>query len=205
MTIKAVLTGDLMHSQDVADTQAYLEALKRVLDAVTQRYASSTETYRGDGFQVVLDQPSQAFDCALAIRAGLIALSPAGERWDARIAVGIGASGEGKQYGEAFVLSGQGLDGMKKLTLGVFSDDPTLLRCTGLVTEFVAAILDKWTVVESQAYQAHLVGVGDQQSIADALGKSRVAVTKALQRGQARLLDRYLSCARQWVSEVADA
>jgi len=202
MTHKAVLTGDLMHSQTVSDTQAYLDGLQRVLTALGARYGLNTDTYRGDGFQVVPENAIHGFECALAIRAGLIAASPDGERWDARIAIGVGPSASGKHYGEAFVLSGQGLDGMKKLTLAVFSHDASLLRAAGLVTEFVAATLDKWTVVEAQAYYAHLLGTGDQQTIAENLGKSRVAINKALQRGQAKLLDRYLTCTRDWINEL---
>ncbi len=205
MTIKAVLTGDLMHSQTVSDTEAYLDGLKNVLNALSQRYGLSSDTYRGDGFQVVPKKAAHGFECALAIRAGLIAASPEGERWDARIAIGIGPTPSGRNYGEAFVLSGQGLDGMKKLSLAVFSNDASLMRCAELVTEFVAATLDKWTVVEAQAYYAHLLGTGDQQAIAQNLGKSRVAINKALQRGQARLLDRYLASARQWLKELEHA
>ncbi|UZM12135.1 hypothetical protein LZV00_15405 [Pseudomonas kielensis] len=121
MTIKAVLTGDLIHSQHSHDTLAYIEGLSRVLATLSERYGASAETFRGDGFQLVLGQPALAFDCALALRAGLIAASPKGERWDARVAVGIGAAPVDKGYGEVFVLSGQGLDSMKKSTLGVFA------------------------------------------------------------------------------------
>lgn len=205
MTTKAVLTGDLMHSQTVSDTHAYLNGLKSVLATLKKPYGLTIDTFRGDGFQVDLKHTAKAFECALAIRAGLISASPAGERWDARIAIGIGGAASGGSYGEAFVLSGQGLDGMKKLTLGLFSHDELLQRGAGLVTEFVAAVVDKWTVVEAQAYYAHLLDGGDQQSIAEQLGKSRVAVNKALQRGQARLLDRYLACTGQWLLEVVDA
>ncbi|MFJ3483317.1 hypothetical protein ACIPL1_08005 [Pseudomonas sp. NPDC090202] len=205
MSLNAVLTGDLMQSQTVADTQAYLDGLKRVLAALEEHYGLSIETYRGDGFQVVTKRAEQAFECALAIRAALIAASPEGERWDARIAIGIGHASEGRGYGEAYVLSGQGLDGMKKLSLGLFSHDASLLRSAELLTEFVAAIVDKWTVVEAQTYDAHLRGIGDQQQIAEHLGKSRVSVNRALQRGQARLLDRYLAHTRQWLQENGDA
>jgi class 3 adenylate cyclase len=203
MTMKAVLTGDLIHSQTADDTQAYLEGLQKILATLAQHYALEADTYRGDGFQISLHDTRHAFECALALRAGLIAASPKGERWDARIALGIGPDTSGRDYGEAYVLSGQGLDGMKKLTLGVFCNDVSFMSRAELVTEFAAAILDKWTVVEAQAYYAHVLGTGDQQSIASQLGKSRVAINKALQRGQARLLDRYLASSRQWLAEVA--
>jgi hypothetical protein len=202
MTIKAVLTGDLVHSQASEDTQSYLNGLKQVLATLQNHYGHSADTYRGDGFQVVLENTAHAFEFALAIRAGLIASSPAGERWDARIALGIAPAATGREYGEAFVLSGQGLDGMKKLSLALFSHDAQLLRYAELVTEFVAAIVDKWTVVEAQVYYAHVLGAGDQQTIATQLGKSRVAISRALQRGQARLLDRYLASSKQWLAEV---
>jgi hypothetical protein len=205
MTIKAVLTGDLIHSSSVGDTQAYIAGLKKVLAGLKKIYGFKAETYRGDGFQVVLKDASQALHCALAIRAGLIAASPGSERWDARVAVGIGAAESRGNYGEAFVLSGQGLDGMKKTTLAVFCSHPRFAELAELATEFVAAVVDKWTVVEAQTYCLHLLEDSDQESIAQALGKSRVTVNKTLNRAQARLLDRYLRSISEWIKEIPDA
>ncbi|CAM5492996.1 putative protein OS=Stutzerimonas stutzeri OX=316 GN=CXK95_17430 PE=4 SV=1 [Stutzerimonas stutzeri] len=59
--------------------------------------------------------------------------------------------------------------------------------------------------MEAQTYFLHLVQGRDQQSIAEQLGKSRVTVTKALQRADARLVDRYLTCTRSWVEELQHA
>jgi hypothetical protein len=203
MTIKAVLTGDLIHSQAADDTLAYIDGLKTVLSELDKHYGIKAETYRGDGFQLVPKHPELAFHCAVALRAGLIAASPQGERWDARVAIGIGLTTRvGQSYGEAFVLSGQGLDSMKKSTLTVFSSDPRLLERTELTTEFVGAIIDEWTVVEAQTYFLHLIKGLDQQGTARFLSKSRVTVNKALQRAHARLLDRYLQCTRDWLQEM---
>jgi hypothetical protein len=202
MTIKAVLTGDLIHSQHSHDTLAYIEGLAAVLATLSERYGASAETFRGDGFQLVLGQPALAFDCALALRAGLIAASPKGERWDARVAIGLGTAQADQGYGEVFVLSGQGLDSMKKSTLGVFSSEGQFLERTELVTEFVGAIIEQWTQVEAQTYGVHLTSQGDQSSTAHYLGKSRVTVNKALQRAQARLLDRFLERTHQWIEEL---
>lgn len=205
MTIKAVLTGDLIHSRSVGDTQAYLAGLKKVLAGLKHIYSFRAETYRGDGFQVVLKDAGQALHCALAIRAGLIAASPDQERWDARVAVGIGGAESRGNYGEAFILSGQGLDSMKKATLAVFCSDARFAERAELSTEFVAAIIDKWTLVEARTYCLHLMQGSDQESIAQALGKSRVTVNKTLSRAQARLLDRYLKSVSQWIKEIPDA
>lgn len=206
MNCIAVLTGDLVDSRSMRDTPAFLGQLKSVLGDMGQRYGAQVETFRGDGFQLVLNQPDLAFTCAVALRAALIAASPAGERWDARLALGIGqGEGNGSAYGEAFVLSGQGLDGMKKETLCLFSSDPQLLKYAALPTAFVEAIIENWTAVEAQTYFLHLTQGLDQRGIAERLGKSRVTVTKALQRASARLVDRYLSEARGWLEELRHA
>lgn len=205
MANRAVLTGDLIRSRESDDTRAYVNSLKLVLTALNKRYGIRAETFRGDGFQVVPKHPGQALHCALALRAGLIASSAPGERRDARVAVGVGETEGGSGFGEAFVLSGQGLDAMKKTTLAVFSNDVHLLERIGLATEFAAAIIDEWTVVEAQTFYVHLLQGVDQKTTAQILGKSRISVNKALQRAHARLLDRYLGCAQDWVEELVDA
>jgi hypothetical protein len=205
MATGAVLTGDLIRSRESDDTQAYVDSLKLVLKALNQHYGIKAETFRGDGFQVVPKRPAQALHCALALRAGLIASSAPGERRDARVAVGIGQAQGSSGFGEAFVLSGQGLDTMKKSTLAVFSSNVHLLERIGLATEFAAAIIDEWTVVEAQTFYVHLLQGVDQKTTAQTLGKSRISVNKALQRAHARLLDRYLGSAQDWVEELADA
>jgi hypothetical protein len=204
MTIKAVLTGDLIQSRESDDTRAYVNSLKLVLTALNKHYGIKAETFRGDGFQVVPKHPEQALHCALALRAGLIASSPPGERRDARVAVGIGQAKGKSGFGEAFVLSGQGLDTMKKSTLAVFSNDTHLLERLELATEFAATIVDDWTVVEAQTFYVHLLQGVDQKTTAQTLGKSRISVNRALQRAHARLLDRYLGCAQDWVGELAN-
>ncbi|NWL77446.1 hypothetical protein DM872_11345 [Pseudomonas taiwanensis] len=202
MTIKAVLTGDLIHSQSSYDTLAYIDSLQSVLKRLEASFAFKAETYRGDGFQLVPENTVEAVRCAVVLRAGLIASSPPEERWDARIAIGIGTVEAQRGFGEAFVLSGQGLDGMKKNSLAVFSSDSQLQERLGLVTEFVAAILDGWTTVEAQTYFLQAIEGRDQQGTALLLGKSRVTVNKALQRANARLVDRYLERSRDWIKEL---
>ncbi|EIK51732.1 hypothetical protein YO5_07463 [Stutzerimonas stutzeri TS44] len=203
MNLTAVLTGDLIHSRAMRDPSAYIARLKILLDTLGRHYGAQFETFRGDGFQMVMRHAQDAFDCAVALRAGLVAASAPGERWDARLAVGISQVGNaGQPYSEAFVLSGRGLDGMKRETLCIFSDEPQLQRCIALPTAFLAALIDRWTPVEAQTYFLHLTQGHDQQTIAEQLGKSRVTVTKALQRADARLVDRYLACTRAWVEEL---
>jgi hypothetical protein len=204
MAIKAVLTGDLIRSRKTVDAAAYVDSLRAVLRHLRPYFGIKPNTFRGDGFQVVPHSPGDAFRCALALRAGLIGCSPAGERWDARVAVGIGSAERRAGFGEAYVMSGQGLDTMKKSTLAVFSKDAKLLERVELATAFAATIIDKWTVVEAQTFYVHLLQGVDQKTTAAVLGKSRVSVNKALQRAQARLLERYLNCTQDWIEELTN-
>lgn len=203
MPLSAVITGDLIHSRTVRDTGAYLKRLRAILRELGQRHGAETDTFRGDGFQLLLADATPVFECAVALRAALIGASQPGERWDARLALGIGAANPtGPGFSDAAVLSGQGLDGMQRETLRVFSRDESLLRYADLPTAFLETLIDNWTPVEAQTYHLHLTQGLDQRGIATALGKSRVTITKALQRANARLVDRYLGCARQWLTEI---
>ncbi|MEK1942965.1 MAG: hypothetical protein AAAB16_21560 [Pseudomonas sp.] len=94
---------------------------------------------------------------------------------------------------------------MKRSTLGFFCSNAELLARIELATEFVAAIVDKWTVVEAQTYYVQLVKGLDQQSTAQALNKSGVTVNKALQRAQNRLIDRYLDDTENWIKDLINA
>ncbi len=204
MTMQSVLTGDLIHSQRTHDVQAYIKSLKTVLKQLSTHYRIQSQVYRGDGFQVVMDNPEEAFVCAVALRAALIASSPDHERWDARLSIGIGEHADKESYGEAFVLSGHGLDNMKKSTLAAFSSHASFQERVALLTEFTAAIIDNWTVVEAQTVYLYLTLDTDQQTIANQLGKSRVTINKALQRAQTRLLDSYLEHTRRCIRELAN-
>jgi hypothetical protein len=204
MAIKAVLTGDLINSQTAQDTMAYVNALESVLKQLKAPFNIKADTFRGDGFQVIPKHPAHALRCAIALRAGLIAASPAKERWDARVAIGIGEAETKQHYGEAFVLSGQGLDNMKRSSLAFFCSNEELRARIELPTEFVAAIIDKWTAVEAKTYYIQLLKGLDQQDTAKALKKSRVTVNKALQRAQSRLVDRYLETSETWITEWVD-
>ncbi|MEK6423016.1 MAG: hypothetical protein V4801_25795 [Burkholderia gladioli] len=193
MPIQTVLTGDLIRSRSVDQPGEFVEALKRVLHEVDVAYGARAETFRGDGFQVVPDRASLALRCAVALRAGLIAKSPPGQRWDARIAIGVGPVDEDAPgFGPAYVLSGQGLDGMKRSALQVFSADADFLERIDLATEFAAAIIEAWTAVEAETYFTHLIGGDSQKDVAEKLGKARVTVNQALKRAQAKLMDTYL-------------
>jgi hypothetical protein len=119
--IGAVLTGDLIASTDA--TPKAVDDAMAVLSSAADRVSEWTNTstlftrFRGDGWQMYLSDPSLTLRCCLfliaSLRASNIGLT-------SRISVGIGTTGTlgrgslSGASGEAFVISGHGLDNMAK-------------------------------------------------------------------------------------------
>lgn len=84
------------------------------------------ELYRGDSFQLLVEDPALAIYIAILLRAGLIYNTPdtSDGVWDARISVGIGSIDFISENivtsdGEAFLLSSTQLDNIGKRRLAV--------------------------------------------------------------------------------------
>ena len=124
-TIKAVLTGDLIQSRklDNEGMEKVLNALhdtfKEIQEKILQKEAYF-EIYRGDSFQVLINEPQLALKVTLILKSRLLSIfGPSKEKSNARIAIGIGTvrmqnSKIIESHGEAFELSGFELDKMIK-------------------------------------------------------------------------------------------
>lgn len=204
MTTIAVLTGDLIQSTLVHSPKRFVKRLHNLLQEVEQRefYGASTETFRGDGFQLVLQHPETAPACAIFLRAGLIASSPnKTERWDARIAIGLGAAAQPSEtFSDAHIRSGRGLDQMGRAHLELLGESELFRLGVDVATAFVDDTINAWTISEAEAYFEHLVTPDSHQAIAERLNKSRPTVSKALRRAKATLLDQYLQDTARLVS-----
>jgi hypothetical protein len=117
----AVLTGDLIGSTG-AGPNAVDHAMRALADAaahLSQEAACDTRftRFRGDGWQIYLDHPRHALRAALLMTAALRATE---KGLATRISVGIGQitrlgdKGLSDASGDAFVISGHGLDLMPK-------------------------------------------------------------------------------------------
>jgi hypothetical protein len=121
MHIGAVLTGDLIASTDA--TPKAVDDAMAVLSSAADRVSGWTRTstlftrFRGDGWQMFLSSPGLTLRSCLFLVANLRA---ADIGLATRISVGVGgADVDGRRslagaHGEAFVLSGHGLDTMTK-------------------------------------------------------------------------------------------
>ncbi len=194
MTKIAVLTGDLINSTGVSSPKRFRTRLDALLKDAETRYSGKAVTFRGDGFQVSLPNPTDGIECALYLRAGLISASPSRhDRWDARISVAIAeASTNDDAYGDAYIESGRRLDEMTRQNLQVYAEPPAFQISAALATTFVDDIISNWTPSEAEAYFTHLKFPDGHEAVAKHLKKSRPTVTKSLIRAKYTLLNRYL-------------
>lgn len=156
------------------------------------------ELFRGDSFQIVVDSPEMSLKIASMMRAGLKSNTPKGSKteWDARISIGIGTIDyRGNSIvtsdGEAFKLSGRGLDTMEKNRLAVNTcwQDVNEELDAGLA--FVDDLITGWSVNQANAVYLS-VGRGlSQANIASAIAKSQQNVSKTLTSAKESLLVRF--------------
>ncbi|HCQ64354.1 MAG TPA: hypothetical protein DIU07_03880 [Rhodobacteraceae bacterium] len=192
----AVLTGDLVGSTGFATadvTRAFtaLERIAREMDGWHRAPVHFTRQ-RGDGWQVVFARPRLALRSALAFRAALRAED---EAFDARQSVAEGAGPDpatltgalNDQVGPMFTASGQGLDAMKSARgidarLFFQSEAQCGERQTGAVYVLADHVSRGWTTAQAEAILPLFEPEHEPtySHIAERLGKSRQAVTKAV-------------------------
>lgn len=163
MTV-AVLTGDIVASSSMSS--GTLERVRSIvlgsagaIDAwETGTVAGSPEFFRGDSWQLLLGRPRFLLRASILIRARLLATGIA----DTRIAIGVGAVSkiDGERIslssGEAFMLSGRALDGMKDERMVL-----TMSRDFGAAADFAAAVVRMCDAMMSgwTARQAEIAGI----------------------------------------------
>lgn len=191
----AVITGDLVNSTGIEGD--YKEILEGIASDIQnhQDEGFRFDIYRGDSFQGLITDPTQALKISILFRAGLRRNSKGNSVdniWDARIAIGVGKVKDINittdtnlrlADGEAFIRSGRSLDSMK-------NDDLQFKICTGdqkLDDEFAAAcplldaIIGRWTTPQAEAVYMQLLEGITQEEIGRRLGISQRASGKRLE------------------------
>lgn len=165
------------------------------------------EIYRGDSFQIVT-HTKWALTAALMIRAKLISQSLIKNKgWDARISIGIGSVNNfGKKisesHGEAFLLSGRGLDEMHKKNNRLNISFPSLRanRSLEISTMFADDIVSGWSGYSAETAYYFWHHNESQIQLAKRLGKSQPTINKRMFTAKLGLLKKYI----KYVDEVID-
>ena len=179
--IKGVITGDLVHSTNIAAKwrQTVVNVLHKCVADFLPLTFVKLEMYRGDSFQVVVDKPEYALAIAIALRAKLKAETPDGQKlWDARLAVGVGdISFESDNIvtsdGEAFRLSGHSFDHIGKKRLSISTPWPDFNTNIELVTRFADDLITSWKAKQARVVYQSLLFPKLQKDLAEELDMTR--------------------------------
>ncbi|MCK0143326.1 MarR family transcriptional regulator [Aliiroseovarius sp. F20344] len=189
LTNIAVLTGDIIGSTQMSpeDLERAFEALSDCAETLAEWHGEDLHftRQRGDGWQVRLARPELALRSALAFRA---ALRCEGKEFSTFMAVAEGEAGPiqpgidlNMSADQVFVESGRLLDSMKSKTVSVELSHQDIGAVSAAFV-LVDHISQSWTPAQAAAILPMLAPgeIPSYSSVAKGLGKSRQAITKAL-------------------------
>lgn len=191
----SIITGDIIDSRK-QKSKDWVEGLKKILSPFGET-PSQWEVYRGDEFQIEINNPEEALLSAILIKAHLKAI-----KLDARMSIGFGdkthnAKKISESYGTAFIHSGELFETLKKqkVTLAMRTGDAIIDEKMNLMLQLALTFMDNWL-----AQPAQFVGVAienpnlSQEELGLKLGINQAAVSRRQKRAHFDLvmnLDRY--------------
>jgi len=206
-SIHAVVTGDIVNSTGLG-----AEAEEMLLQALQVALSPFLiEFYRGDSFQAFLEDPAVSLRVALLCR--MLAISAtAGEDGpaisDIRISIGLGpvtqpVRAPGMARGEAFLLSGRGLDGIQKTERRLAIISSHAIADIGLeaMAGHLDAICRQMTPKQAAAIGWLLQGM-TQQEVAAQLNRSRSTVSQLVAAGGWAEIEKILELFEQLINQL---
>ena len=197
----AAITGDIIQSQKIKNKKALIKAMENIFREVEAVFEMRLpfEIYRGDSFQGLLNNPVQSLRVAYLLRTGLMARAPKDEKWDVRIAIGIGkvdflSNTVKTSQGNAFVLAGSALEEMKKydrIKIRMAARDEAN-RQTDVMNRLADALSMDWHRTAAEVIYLRLMYKWSQTKMAEHLGISQAAVHKRLRRAHFDAVEYYI-------------
>jgi ABC-type protease/lipase transport system fused ATPase/permease subunit len=180
----SIITGDIINSRKV-DPVIWLNPLKALMKE-WGKTPKTWEIYRGDSFQVEINQPQYALLAAIRIKACIKSI----EKLDVRMGIGIGE----KNYdalkiteanGEAFINSGETFEELKKLRqhLAIRSPWAQLDAELNLMFRLASIVLDKWSTTTAQIVAVSIVNrTLSQKELGDKVERTQSTISEAQKR-----------------------
>lgn len=200
--IKGVITADIVGSTQIKEDErgALPKLINQLSEEITAIAPLRVEIFRGDSFQVLVEEAEKAPLVAILFRAGLkkSGLLADDRPIDARLSVGIGAVSYldekiSQSDGEAFVLSGRGFDALEdKQRLKVQTFSSVLNEELKVETAFVDDIVTNWTNLHSETLYEALLTNASQGEMAQKTKTSQQNISKRLEAAKAKLVRMYL-------------
>lgn len=195
--IAGVITGDIIRSQNI-DPSKYdemLYTLESTLRMLIDKTGVEFDVFRGDSFQAVFPVPKDSISGALIVR---LALKSAKSPIDVRQSIGIGRVSSLRHsakssIGEAFVMSGTGLDQIKNQNIVINSKNKDFQTRIDLVTKFLDLHISGLTPTQSDALLHYLISNDkSHMAIASSLKKGRSNTTRLLNASHYQLVAEYI-------------
>jgi hypothetical protein len=200
----SVITGDIIGSRH-QESQHWVEDLKKIL-APFGETPLQWEVYRGDEFQIEVQNPEDALLAAILVKAHLRTIKS-----DARMSIGFGDKTHNAQRisesnGSAFIHSGELFETLKKqkVTLAVRTGNSEVDEKLNLMIQLALTFMDNW-LVQSADFVAVAIEnpTLSQEELGQKLGINQAAVSRRQKRAQFDLvmhLDRYF---RKQIKQLA--
>ena len=198
--IKGVITGDIVRSTSIS-AEWRNRLYSSLSDVVNNHYGIGEdhfEIYRGDSFQIVVEDAMRAVEIAIAIRLRLKAETPKGdEPWDSRMSVGLGEIsfiGEtiSTSDGEAFRNSGREFDILGKRRLAIVMPWSDVNAELAVSTALIDDIISNVTVKQANIVYHKIVSRLSQKDLATKLAVSTQNLNRIWLSGKGNLVELYL-------------
>ncbi len=192
----AILTADVVHSREINEPEAIRSLLASFIEMAEAKFKAHGDIYRGDSLQLYLTDPRHSMLVAILLRAAFIAQSKSKEQtWDIRVSIGIGAlehqvNKVGESTGEAYILSGTGLDNISTGSdrLKIKTSSTELNTELELLTRFADNLVSSWSHYSAEVVYEQLLWNGTQKELAKKLGRSQPTIHKRLVRAHFELI-----------------
>lgn len=199
--LKGIITADIIGSTSIdADARGELpELINQLTDELQEVSQIQVEIFRGDSFQVMVQDVEKTPLVAVLLRAGLrkSELRSKTKILDARMAIGIGKVSYINEKitlsdGEAFILSGREFDELGKRKLSILTPSEDVNAELRVETAFLDDVISHWTRRQSECIYNALLTNAKQYQLASDDNTSRQNVGKKLSAAKERLVRMYL-------------
>jgi len=213
----AVLTGDVVGSTRLKgeDRLALLDVMREVSRGIQKQYPNDVplpvDIFRGDSWQVLVQNPEHALRIGLYYRARIRA-GVKSHRVDTRFSIGLGgidllpedhvSSGDG----EAFWLSGHGLERMPRNRRMVVLLPASFADCLSDASDSILFLIDtlatRWTRKQAEAMSGAMAGLTQERIAQNWVEKpvTQQAVAQHLERAGWNAIEHGLHFFERWLS-----
>lgn len=179
----SILTGDIVKSRQIENI-SWINSLKEILNTFGDS-PKTWEIYRGDSFQLEIENCQDAFLAALQLKSHLKSTL----NIDVRIGIGIGKkefilSKITESNGEAFINSGFAFDNyLKKQTIAIKTPWPQIDEELNIAFDLALLTMDSWTKNSAEVFKLSLKPENEtQKEIANILGITQSSVSERQKR-----------------------